>query len=145
MLSEMLKDPQASGVYLLEESHGAETLEELTRDRGLAFFHIDGRDISDKDQFLKQVAVILRFPEYFGNNWDAFADCLTDMSWQEAEGFLILYDHFGPFAEHSPRQFETALDIFKESTEFWRNQGKALFVLLRGTRGKRNELPDVSL
>jgi RNAse (barnase) inhibitor barstar len=141
----MLKDPQASGVYLLEESHGAEPLEKLTRDRGLAFFHIDGRDISDKDQFLKQAALILRFPEYFGNNWDAFADCLTDMSWLEADGFVILYDQFDPFAEHSPRQFETALEILKESTEFWRNQGKALFVLLGGKSMVGSKLPKVLL
>ena len=144
-LSEMLKDPQASGVYLLEESDPAETLKKLASERGLAFFHIEGQHISAKDQFLKQAALILRFPEYFGHNWDAFADCLTDMSWHEADGFVILYDHFDPFAKHSLREFETALDIFKESAEFWRNQGKALFVLLHGTSVKGSELPKVSL
>ncbi len=123
-LSEMLKDPQASGVYLLEESDPTETLKKLANERGLAFFHIEGRDISDKGQFLKQAALILRFPEYFGHNWDAFADCLTDMSWHEAAGFVILYDHFDPFAKHSLSQFETALDILKESAEFWRTRAK---------------------
>ncbi len=143
-LSDMLKDPQASGVYLLEDPHPAEALEKLTSERGLAFFCIEGQKIGDKNQFLKQAALLLRFPDYFGDNWDAFADCLTDMSWHEADGFVILYDHFGPFSEHSPREFETALDIFKESTEFWRDQGKALFVLLHGTSTKGSELPRVN-
>jgi RNAse (barnase) inhibitor barstar len=131
-LSDMLKDPKTSGVYMLEESPSVEHLEKLTSERGLAFFRLEGQEIRDKDQFLKQASLALRFPEYFGNNWDAFADCLTDMSWHETDGFVILYDHFDSLAAHSPRDFEMALDIFKESTEFWHNRGKALFVLLYG-------------
>jgi len=144
-LSDMLKDPETSGVYLLEESPSMEHLEKLTSERGLAFFHLEGQEIHDKDQLLKQAALALRFPEYFGNNWDAFADCLTDMSWHETDGFVILYDHFDSLAAHSPRDFEMALDIFKESTEFWHNQGKALFVLLYGKSKQVGELPAINL
>ncbi len=144
-LSEVLKDPQASGVYLLQEADPAETLKELANERGLAFFHIEGQHINDEDQFLKQAALILSFPAYFGNNWDAFADCLADMSWHEADGFVILYDHFDAFAKHSPSEFETAMDIFKESAEFWRNQSKALLVLLHGRSVEASELPKVKL
>jgi RNAse (barnase) inhibitor barstar len=144
-LSDMLEEPETSGVYLLEESPSVEHLKKLASERGLAFFHLEGRDIRDKDKFLKQVALALRFPEYFGNNWDAFADCLTDMSWHETDGFVILYDHFCPLAEHSPRDFEMALDIFKESAEFWHNQGKALFVLLYGKSRQAGELPGIHL
>ncbi len=144
-LSEMLKDPQASGVYSLQELVSVETLRKLANELGLAFFYIEGQHISDKDQFLKQAALILRFPAYFGDNWDAFADCLSDMSWHEADGFVILYDHFAALAKHSPSEFETARDIFKESTEFWRNQGKALLVLLHGRSVEGSELPKVKL
>jgi len=144
-LSEMLKDPQASGVYLLEESHPVERLKKAAGDGGLAFFHLEGRDIGDKDQFMSRSASVFRFPEYFGNNWDAFADCLTDMSWHKADGFVILYDHCDSLVEHSPREFETALDVFKESAEFWRNEGKALFVLLHGKTTQKFDLPKVSL
>ena len=142
-LSDMIKDPETSGVYLLEESPSVEHLEKLTSELGLTFFHLEGQDIHDKDQFLNQVALVLSFPEYFGNNWDAFADCLTDMSWHETDGFVILYDHFDSLAEHSPRDFETALDIFKESTEFWHNRRKALFVLLQGKSRQTGELPGI--
>lgn len=144
-LSDMLKDPVTSGVYLLEESPSVEHLEKLAGERGWAFFHLEGQDIRDKDQFLKLAALALRFPEYFGNNWDALADCLTDMSWHETGGFVILYDHFDSLAEHSPRDFEMALDIFKESAEFWHNRGKALFVLLYGKSRQAGELPGVHL
>lgn len=144
-LSDMLKDPKTSGVYLLDESLSVEHLEKLASERGLAFYHLEGQDIRDKDQFLKETALALRFPEYFGNNWDALADCLTDMSWHETDGFVILYDHFDLLAEHSPRDFEMALDIFRESAEFWFNQGKSLFVLLQGKSVEGSEIPRVQL
>ncbi len=144
-LSEMLKDPGTSGVYLLEESPSVEQLDKLTCERGFAFFHLEGQDVRDKDQFLKQVARALGFPEYFGNNWDALADCLTDMSWHEKDGFVILYDHFDSLAQYSPRDFEMALDIFKESAEFWHKRGKALLVLLYGKSRQVAELPGIHL
>jgi RNAse (barnase) inhibitor barstar len=140
-LSDVLEDPAGSGVYLLGAGVSTEGLEKLARKTGLALFVIEGREIRDKDLFLKQTAAALNFPEYFGNNWDAFADCLTDMSWHEATGFVILYDGFDALAEHSPTDFDTALDIFKESSEFWRSQGKAVFVLLRGKSMHAANLP----
>jgi len=144
-LSDMLKDPETSGVYILEECSWVGHLEKLTSEGGLAFFHIEGQDIRDKNQFLKQAALVLRFPKYFGNNWDAFADCLTDMSWHEVDGFVILYDHFHSLAEHSPLEFEMTLDIFKESTEFWRRQGKVFFVLLQGKSIAGADLPRIHI
>jgi RNAse (barnase) inhibitor barstar len=144
-LSDMLKNSETSGVYLLEESASVQGLEKICKEHGLAFFLLEGRDVRNKDQFLKQVALVLRFPDYFGNNWDAFSDCLTDMSWHEADGFVILYDHFESLAEHSPQEFEMLLDLFKESTEFWRDQGKAVFVLLHGKSVERNDLSKLNL
>ena len=29
----------------------------------------------------------LRFPEWFGHNWDALTDCLLDMGWLPAAGY----------------------------------------------------------
>jgi RNAse (barnase) inhibitor barstar len=139
-LSDILKHPETSGVYLLEESPSVQLIEKMSREEGVGFFHLEGQEIRNKQQFLKQAALVLRFPEYFGNNWDAFADCLTDMSWHEEDGFVILYDHFDSFAQHSPHEFEKALDIFKESTEFWQDQGKRLLVLLHGKSEKTGDL-----
>ncbi len=34
----------------------------------------------DKDSALKEIAQKLNFPDYFGNNFDALNDCLTDIS-----------------------------------------------------------------
>ena len=33
-----------------------------------------------------------KFPEYFGNNWDAFMDCLRDFSWIPQRTILIVHN-----------------------------------------------------
>ncbi len=143
--TDILQDQQASGVYLIEGPFRVSYLEELARAHSLTFFHVRGAEIDGKDRFLSQAAADLRFPEYFGHNWDAFEDCLTDMSWQEADGFVVLYDHIDALVQKSPEDFATALAILKEAAEFWRNQGKSFFALLSGTGNERWGLTSVKL
>lgn len=40
-----------------------------------------GAEFDDKHQIFAHYAKSLSFPAYFGNNWDAFIDCLGDLGW----------------------------------------------------------------
>jgi hypothetical protein len=44
-----------------------------------------------KQELLRQLARDLLFPDYFGENWDALIDCLSDLSWNQAPEAVI--DH----------------------------------------------------
>src|SRR5687768_144406 len=37
--------------------------------------------IGSRDELFDAYAANLGFPSYFGRNWDAFIDCLSDLSW----------------------------------------------------------------
>jgi len=37
-----------------------------------------------------EVAAALQFPPYFGENWDALDECLTDMEWLPAEAYVLV-------------------------------------------------------
>lgn len=37
--------------------------------------------IMSKTVLLTSIAAQLKFPEYFGNNWDALEQCIRDLSW----------------------------------------------------------------
>ena len=37
--------------------------------------------LNSKAALLKSLAEYLKFPDYFGNNWDALEECIRDRSW----------------------------------------------------------------
>jgi len=140
-LRHILKDFQTSGVFRLEGEISAEELSKIAEGEGIAFFLVDGRKINNKEQFLRSSAHEMNFPDYFGSNWDAFEDCLTDMSWHESNGFMILYDNFGGFARDSPDEFAIMLGILRDTVDFWRSQEKPFFVVMRGQGEQLRKLP----
>jgi len=81
----------------------------------------------------------LAFPPYFGENWDALADCLTDLSWAPAEGYAILLSRLTGLAQ---QDCFTALDVLDEAAIFWADNGVPFFVLMEGT-GRHAYLPEV--
>jgi RNAse (barnase) inhibitor barstar len=94
-------------------------------------FFINGDNIIDKQTFLKEFADQLNFPEYFGFNWDAFSDCITDLSWLEPESsFLIIYKNSHNFRSHSPEEWKVANEILLEAMDYWNQQGKPMMIIL---------------
>ncbi|MFM6908074.1 MAG: barstar family protein, partial [Dolichospermum sp.] len=82
-------------------------------------FHLNGKKINNKQTFLTQAAEAMEFPTYFGHNWDAFDECITDLTWCPAQRYVILYDHADIFAQAEPTQYQIALDIFNSAKEYW--------------------------
>lgn len=144
-LSEILAEACPSGVYVLDASIGVDVLQEAADRRGLAFFLLQGTRARSKEELLRHAADVLRFPDYFGENWDAFADCLTDFSWIEQDGFMVVYKDSLHFADGQPDQFAIALDIFHEAAEFWKKGDKPFLTLLTGDVGSDRKLPLIGL
>ena len=51
------------------------------RDAGLTVRVVRGRKMRTVEQLFDEVAAALQFPDYFGENWAAFDECLADMDW----------------------------------------------------------------
>jgi RNAse (barnase) inhibitor barstar len=128
-MSAILAKHAASGLYALQGPLVLTSIEQLAKEHDLAFFVLDGARAGSKKEFLDHVTGVFGFPDFFGKNWDAFADCLTDMSWVDRNGFLIVYSDFRQFAGHSPEDFDTVIEIFKEAADFWKKEGKTFLVL----------------
>lgn len=46
---------------------------------GWARLHLDTAGVHDKAQLMDRLALALDLPPWFGRNWDALADCLTEV------------------------------------------------------------------
>lgn len=85
-------------------------------------FFIDGDCIEDKATFLNEFAIKLKFPDYFGFNWDAFADCMTDLAWLNTDSgfFLIIYKNPYKFRSNNPCEWEIANSILLDAMSYWK-------------------------
>lgn len=64
--------------------------------------------IKSKDELFTLLANALRFPAYFGHNWDALGECLADLSWIDAPKIILLHEDL-PLLEIN--DINTYLDI----------------------------------
>ena len=112
-----LSDPARSGAYRV--SHDRDI-----RD-ALASGDIDLVPISlgpGKEAMLAALARSLGFPDWFGGNWDALEDCLTDLSWRADAPRVLLIS--GAVAGDD---LGILVDILSSAAESWRERGKAFF------------------
>ena len=89
---------------------------------GFAVAAIDFGGCTGKDDALARFARALRFPEWFGGNWDALQDSLCDLSWLPADGYLLLLDDVAQWREADGDSFGIALDILEQAGNAWRLQ-----------------------
>jgi RNAse (barnase) inhibitor barstar len=84
----------------------------------------------DKDQMLAILGRSLRFPEWFGHNWDALADCLLDMGWLPAPGYLIILQHCDGIHGRAEEDFIKLMRVFQETADTWREDGVPFWCLV---------------
>ena len=49
-----------------------------------------GTKMRTESQLFDEFAAALQFPYYFGENWNAFSECLADLSWLPATGHVLV-------------------------------------------------------
>ncbi|MHC3471714.1 barstar family protein [Streptomyces sp. 7R007] len=80
---------------------------------------LDG--VTDKAGLMDRCARALALPDWFGRNWDALADSLSDHTvWPEGaveQGLLIVVRGWQPYATARPDEWETARDVFAEAVD----------------------------
>ena len=104
-------------------------IEAVALEAGLWACQIDLATCSTKPAVLDRLGVALRFPEYFGGNWDALADALSDLSWLDATGYVLLLRNVAEFHE-SEVEFAVLLSILEEAAVDWREEGVPFWVFV---------------
>jgi hypothetical protein len=84
--------------------------------------------VTDKAALLRRIGAVLGFPAWFGENWDALEDCLTDLSWREGEGNVLVLEGFQLLP---PEDLGVLIEVMVCAAEFW---GRPRQAVLRGLR-----------
>ena len=77
------------------------------------FIHLnaDGA-VQDKSSLLQEFYVKGEFGEYFGFNWDALIECLTDQVQPGISYVVYIFHHYRGFEQASKQEFDYFLDTF---------------------------------
>ena len=102
----------------------------LAASLGLEAIRIDLAGCEDKAGFLERIAAALGFPAWFGDNWDAFYDCLADLSWRPGQGRVLILENVHDLRRAAPEVLDTALAIMGDAALAWDERGLPLRVLV---------------
>jgi RNAse (barnase) inhibitor barstar len=104
---------------------------------GYILFSIDGKDINSESELLNRISRAMKFPSYFGHNWNALKDCISDLAWIPAKGYVILFSNADSFVKNYPHDFKVFSEIIKMVSEFWAEQ-QVEFILIIETKDEPN-------
>ena len=73
----------------------------------------------------------MNFPDYFGNNWDAFDDCLLDLEWCDPTPRIVVYNQPEKFAHEDPKEWETVIDVLLVALGYWTKTATPLYIIFQ--------------
>lgn len=111
-----------AGVYHMPLD-GASQLVAAAEQNAYAVFRVDLAGAQEKGTMLDAIARAMRFPEWFGHNWDALLDCLADLGWCAGEGYVVILEHCDGIHGRAEADFVQTLQVFEAAANEWREQG----------------------
>ena len=132
-LAALLAGHRRPGLYAWHSGFEVAGVRHTVEHAGWEFAYVDGLHDQTKDEFLSAVGRALSFPDHYGHNFDALADCLSDVGQSLGEGVdgtVLLWDGWGAFARSEPQSFSVALSVL--GTRVNAERGTPFAVLLRG-------------
>lgn len=111
-------------VYRWPDQGWADNYEAQVLEAGWRSVHLDTRTRWDKSGFLAGCRSAFGFAGWFGMNWDALDDALSDVPVSPDTGLLVMWRGWGPMARMYPADFAVACDVL------------AYFVTRRAARGE---------
>lgn len=118
-----MQDASRSGVY---RASADPVVLEVAGEADLEVIPVSLAAVRDKETLMKTLAEALRFPDWFGANWDALEDCLSDLSWREAPGWVLVFRD----SHALPRDdLGVLLEVLRSAAQFWAGRGRPFFAV----------------
>lgn len=116
MSDQLFSNGGTSGLYYLPP-HRQSTVSTAAGKTGLRVLSADIISPATKDAVLSRLGTALAFPSWYGANFDALFDCLTDADWQPSKGHLILINGMAELRTSDPDSFATLIEVLQAAAE----------------------------
>ncbi len=120
-LEELLTQSENAGVFFVTSSD-LEAIELAAQQNDAHVCSIDLQHCHTKTQLLEELSNGLSFPPSFGNNWDALADYLSDLSWLASDAFVVCFSNADLYRDAHDEDFKTLIEILEETSAAWSSQ-----------------------
>lgn len=114
--AEAAETPEAA-----EAAEIAETVK-AAESAGAAIMVVLDATVRTRADLFERFAEDLVFPAYFGRNWDAFEECLRDLSWLPDSRDIRVIDAGDWLANEPPATRELLATILRETAEYWQSR-----------------------
>ena len=110
---------------------------------------IDGEQIDTLEKFYSSIASQLKFPDNFGNNFDAFDEMVNDLDWLEEERIYLIFRNYDIFlVEENDEAREILLTILDDASTEWKRmdgEGKSLKMLIEPSELGEDDLTTLGI
>jgi RNAse (barnase) inhibitor barstar len=120
-LSTYLQSTKAPWTSLVIVAAGKRAESLVRPPTGFVLKIIKGRHCKTPANLFAEFAQALKFPDYFGHNWDALEECLADLEWLPAKGYILLVTNAEGVLPEDEEEYETFLEILRDAGEAWGN------------------------
>lgn len=128
MSEKLLANAQRAGVYHVPAS--MRDAVGLAAKRGrLRQWHMAIAPGQKSGSVLHEIGKTLQFPEWYGANFDALRDCLTDPEIMPGTGHLLSISGGDHLRAADPAGFATLLEVLETAADERRQAGKPLWIL----------------
>ena len=128
-LADTLPQADRAGVFSLPAGD-IPALVEVATAHNFAVYRVSLEGCSQTSEVLSRFQEQLAFPDWFGGNWDALNDCLTDFSWRKAVGYLLVIEKPGDFRASGDDDFDTLISILSDASASWSGLGVPFWAFL---------------
>lgn len=121
-----LADPSGNAAYRVER------LDQADRQAGeLCWKSLGALPRIERASLLAALGAALTFPDYYGQNWDAAWDCLTELDWPAGQ---LLVVHLPLDAADAVVEEDLAVfvELLQDACQHWGERGRALCLLIEG-------------
>lgn len=80
---------------------------------------IDGSKCITVDNLFYEFSKVFKFPDYFGNNWAAFDECINDLEWLEGKAYILFITESDKITKTSDNDFKTLIKLLMQTIVEW--------------------------